>query len=589
MRKNIIALVILLFAARLLLAAPFTLTIAHINDTHAYLSEFDIPLAMALDLDGKGKLTDTRLRTEAGGFPRLATCIDETRKTHANVLFLDAGDVFTGTLFSRLYHGQADAAFLNYMQLDAQALGNHEFDHGPKTLSEYAAKCHFPLLCANGDFSQEPLLKDKIKPYVVLTVGGQKIGVIGVITPDVDDISSPGETVAFSNPAPAVEKAVTELKAQGVNKIIVLSHLGYEADQDLAESVNDIDVIVGGHSHTLLGDSTAFAAFGAKTEGPYPTVVNDPSGHPVYIVTARSHTFVFGCLDVTFNDQGVVQSCSGQPYIVCGDAFQAQLGESYVRLDADHHPEIYRQVCDRIAASPVIKLVDPASWALDVLATYQTKVDSLCQIKVADIPADLLHVKMPGMKDGDKTLTGGSQIVPLIADAFLWKVRRAGYSADVCVLNGGNCRSDITAPSLDVGTLYQVLPYENQVVIFDLSGADLRESLRHAVMTSLRGLAGAFPYVAGCRYTVHAPDSSHVEITELEIQSGTDKFVPVDDRKIYRIVTNSYMADGGDDYQLFSLAGKRIETGILDADAFQDYAYSRGILEAPKDSRVKIK
>ncbi|MGB9861979.1 MAG: helix-hairpin-helix domain-containing protein, partial [Candidatus Bipolaricaulaceae bacterium] len=203
--------------------AQWNLVLLHVNDVHSRLDEL----------------------------ARVATAVEEIRAKSPDALFLHAGDQFLGTLYFTVHKGLADAEVLNLLGLSAMALGNHEFDEGPAGLARFADVVRFPLLSANCNVSNEPLLSGKIKPYVVLDVAGEKVGIIGVTTPDTAWSSNPGPNVTFTDPVSAVRAAISDLSAQGIKVIVVLSHLGWDNDLVLAQSVAGIDVLVGGHSHTL--------------------------------------------------------------------------------------------------------------------------------------------------------------------------------------------------------------------------------------------------------------------------------------------------------------------------------------------------
>jgi len=301
MKKSLFLLTALLGGAGLntALAAPLTVTILHTDDLHGHLEPTKV-----------GQNT-------YGGYSRQTTLVKQFTASDPNPLVLSGGDTFQGTLFFNLYQGLADVLFMNYQAYQAMAVGNHEFDNGPAALARFAQKANFPLLAANLDVSTEPLLKDLVKPYAVLSVGGEKIGVIGAVTPDLPTISSPGPNVKMLELMTSLKNSADQLRAQGINKIVLVSHLGYTVEQQVAATVPGIDVIVGGHSHTLLGtfDNKDFP----PSEGPYPTVVQNPDGNKTLLVAAWEWGKVLGRLKVTFDDAGAVTAWEGNPIPVTSD------------------------------------------------------------------------------------------------------------------------------------------------------------------------------------------------------------------------------------------------------------------------------
>ncbi|RYG69030.1 multifunctional 2',3'-cyclic-nucleotide 2'-phosphodiesterase/5'-nucleotidase/3'-nucleotidase, partial [bacterium] len=190
---------------------PIEITFLHTNDLHAHIEPTVI----------KGKAY--------GGYARLATLIAQDRKREKNVVLLNAGDTFQGTLYFNVYEGLADAPLLNLMGYDAGTLGNHEFDKGTGPTTTYADALGFPLVAANLKFGPNQAgFASRIKPSVVLTVAGQRVGVVGIVTPDTPNISSPGEGVEFLDPYASAQAEVDRLTAQGINKIVLLTHIGYD-------------------------------------------------------------------------------------------------------------------------------------------------------------------------------------------------------------------------------------------------------------------------------------------------------------------------------------------------------------------------
>jgi len=280
----------ILFVPRVAADEPFTLTILHTNDTHAYI----LPC------------TTTCQNQNLGGVARRHTAIQQVRAEGGNVLLLDANNPFQGTLFFNYWQGQEASYFMNALGYEAMAIGNHEFDSGPPALARFIQDANFPVLSANIDASAQVSLTGLIEPYVILEVGGEQIGIFGLTTEDTTFISSPGPDVIFSDVTAAAQASVAALQGMGVNKIIALTHMGYTQDLDLAAAVSGIDVVVGGHSHTPLGPIPG-------AQGDYPTVVTSPTGEPVLVVSAWEWGKYLGRLNVTFDAMGVVQSYGGVP------------------------------------------------------------------------------------------------------------------------------------------------------------------------------------------------------------------------------------------------------------------------------------
>ncbi|MDQ5911247.1 MAG: Metallophos protein, partial [Pseudomonadota bacterium] len=271
---------------------PITVTILHTNDTHSRLEPF--PRDSELSASNTGP--------QQGGIARRKALIDQVRAAEPHVMLLDAGDNFQGTIFYNAWKGSAEVMALNTLSYDAVTLGNHEFDlgsaelgralqGGPVTIADVAyptEKLQRLMIATNVDASGEPALTGLFRPNVVLERGGEHFGILGIVTEDVPRASSPGPNLRFFDYIASVQAEVDRLTAQGINKIILLSHYGYQVDLEKAPQLSGVDLIISGHDHALLGDPAAIEAVapgqGAQVKGPYPTVVTAKDGNPVLVV-----------------------------------------------------------------------------------------------------------------------------------------------------------------------------------------------------------------------------------------------------------------------------------------------------------------
>lgn len=229
-----------------------------------------------------------------GGSARIATAIAEAREAARadgrGTLLLEAGDAFLGSLFFSHHEGQAEAQVQRAWGVQGFALGNHEFDLGAEALARYIAAVPFPVLSANLDATEEPALAGKIRPTITFRREAMRVVVVGLTTPDTPGISSPGPNLRFTDPLEAANRAVWEARREGAATVVLLSHLGLGADRRLAAEVSGVDVILGGHSHTLVAP---------------PVVVEGPD-RPVTIVQAGAHGRWLGRLDLDLAADGRV-------------------------------------------------------------------------------------------------------------------------------------------------------------------------------------------------------------------------------------------------------------------------------------------
>jgi 5'-nucleotidase/UDP-sugar diphosphatase len=235
-----------------------------------------------------------------GGSARIATTVAEAREAARAdgraALLLDAGDTFLGSLFFTQYEGQAEAQMQRAWGVQAFALGNHEFDLGPETLARYIAAVPFPVLSANLDATAEPALAGKVRPTITFRREAMRVVVVGLTTPDTPGISSSGPNLRFTDPMEAANRAVWEARREGAATVVLLSHLGLAADRRLAAEVAGVDVILGGHSHTLVAP---------------PVVVEGPD-RPVTIVQAGAFGRWLGRLDLDLAADGRVTLAAQQ-------------------------------------------------------------------------------------------------------------------------------------------------------------------------------------------------------------------------------------------------------------------------------------
>jgi 5'-nucleotidase / UDP-sugar diphosphatase len=548
---------------------PFTLTIAHVNDTHSNLEPVDIGLILA----------GVKVKAQLGGFARLKTALDEVRAHELNVLALHAGDAVQGTLFFNVFQGRVDFEFLNLLGLDAMALGNHEFDKGPVLTGSLVARARFPVLSANLDVSGEPALAGRIRPYVVRLFGAERVGIIGSTTPSTPKITASVGGVKFHKAAPAVAAAVRELHAQGVDRIIVLSHNGYEQDLALAREVPGIDVIVGGHSHTLLGDPAQLAPLGLTPAGPYPTEVIGPDNGRVLVVQAWRWGMQLGVLQVSFDAKGAIAGYEARPVLLAGDEFRR--GETAVAKGTPEHAAL----AAALTASGAARIVPEDAGIAERLAPYARQLEPFRNARInARAGVDLIR--------GTATDPG-----PLVADAYLAAVP----GAQLALLMPGGLRQDLFQGELTLGMVLGVLPFGNTLVTLDLSGAEFRRALEDAVDFRL----AAHPpgrkmkdadwrkvrvfHAGGFTCTVAPGQPKGSRIGNLRVRQPDGSSGAMDPAATYRLVTNSFLAGGGDSLDtLKSAAGDRVDTGYLEHDALAEYLKALGVVAAPQEHRVVI-
>lgn len=546
---------------------PLTLTIAHVNDTHSHLEPSDNEWEK-LVIDG----VDTSVKI--GGVTRLKTALDELRGSRENVLFLHAGDAVQGTLYFNVFKGNADFDLLNFLGVEAMTFGNHEFDKGAAVAGGFVTKASFPILSANIDVSREPSLAGKVKPYLIKRYGSEQVGIIGVTTTITVVTSSPGDTVTFNDVTKSVADSVASLKAQGINKIIVLSHIGYDEDVKLANTVAGIDVVVGGHSHTLLGDPAQFAPLGItpvttsadeRLKGAYPTVVKGPENETALVVQGWRWAEALAALDVNFDEAGRIVSYQGQTRLLPQNIFK----QNDTLLQPGSEP--YLNVVRKINAASIAHLYDENAGAVALLLPYSQELAVFKNTVVATATEKLAM----GQNSGPG---------PLIADAMVWKT-----GARIAIQQRGGVKADLNAGSITMGNVMSVLPYGGTLALMNLTGQQIKDALEDGCDSQISQGWNWFPHVSGMTYTV--VNSKAVpkgqRIGSLKVKNADGSYSDLDMAVTYRVVTNDFLAGGGDGFITLKHAGFTT-TVFIDADVFGEYLRSLGTVSNPTEERVRV-
>jgi len=515
----------------------FALTILHTNDTHSvYGGTTANGLLCYAPLCEGGK----------GGSVRLQQAVRAVRQKTPDALFLDAGDVFQGSLYWTIHKEAMPIAVLDAMGYQAIIPGNHEFDGGCEPFLNEARALKTPVLAANLAFDSPLSGQIPFKPWLILERHGRKIGVVGIANPDTPALSSPCPEAHFANAAETLRAAVKELNAQGVAIIIALTHLGLENDKRLAQAVDGVDIIVGGHSHSLLSNTLP------QAEGPYPVIEHSPNGKPVVIVTASTAMRYLGRLDVRFDSAGVPVSWQGEP-ISLDDAGLAALNAP------EPDPELVRVV---------------EGFSEPVRQTMRSSIGTIQAPGRDGKPLEEPNVLVCRQTE---CLTGN-----IVADALL---KEAFGDAQVAILNGGALRNSLPGGAVTAGDVLATLPFQNTPLMTDMPGRVLLEALEHGVWAYGEG-QGAFLQVAGLRYVFDARRPPGKRIVKAQIQDKNGKWQPVRKDASYRVVTVDFLARGGDGFTMLSPL-KWQESTMLMNDALRLHLQKHSPLTPKLEGRVQ--
>ncbi len=503
--------------------AGLELEILHVNDTHSMLAGLN-------DHDGA---CDDAAKCR-GGYARAAAIIHKAKAQNDNVIALHAGDDFQGTLFFTVNHWQMLSDLAQLMPYDAMTIGNHEFDLGCEALAGYIQALPYPMLAANLTPGPDcPLASAPFVPYLILEVRGEKVGIIGLANRDeVLNMVAPCPDTAFADTKEALTQAVSELEDQGV-KHIALTHIGLEKDLELSESVDGLDVIVGGHSHYYIGPGSRI--------GPYPILEHSPSGEPVLVVTAGSLTQYVGDLKLQFDPSGVITAWEGRVEPVSADLKQ---------------DEAVKAMVEGYAGS---------------LAAYRTTRLGGHDLSLPD-----------GM---DKCRSGDCLSGLLTADAMLEYGK--AYGAQMALCNSGCFRIALEPGDITRGDVLAAIPYDNDLLLRRIKGSDLIAALENGA--AAYGVIG--PHLlqtAGLGYTVDAAAPAGARVSEVVLLSEAGS-TPLDPDAYYQVVVNSFIGQGGDGFSMLAEAEDLKLPACTLQSAVESYLKAHDPLPEPVWPRISWK
>lgn len=384
------------------------LVILHTNDTHS-----------SIDPDSR----------DNGGIARRKVIIDSVRAEHSNVMLVDAGDAVQGSLYFTIFGGEVERALMNELGYDIRILGNHEFDRGMNKLAEEWGQVTATRLSTNYDLTGSTL-EGLFVPTVIKEVNGHKIGFIGLNLDPVGIIAEENcEGVKYLDALEKANEAAARLRSEGAEMVIAVSHLGYDptqgtSDVDIARGSKDIDIIIGGHSHTAI-DPT-------NPDSPQWRIPN-AEGDTVTVLQTGSRGSAVGEIDIDLATRTVT------PKLIPVNN----------RLDS--------RIDTKFAS-----LIDP----------YRVKVDSLRAYKIGETPNEF-----------ERTST---RMLNLFSDFVRERgAEICGKPVDLSIMNKGGIRNSLMSGDITKGEIIDIAPFENRVVVLDILGADLLENI--GIMTGQEG------------------------------------------------------------------------------------------------------
>ena len=505
------------------------------------LAEPTLTLRLIHNNDGESKLVGDTLAdgTVFGGAARFVAIVDSLRGTGVPSVTLSSGDNFLpGPAFNASLARAAglplyDSEVLNAIAYDALVIGNHDFDFGPEILArviEETASSMATFLSANLDFTAEPSLQvlvdaGRIAARTTVAVGGDTVGVVGLTTPALPTISSPRGVTVDSNLTAIAQAQIDALTEAGINKIILISHLqSIDEELALAGTLTDVDVIIAGGGDELLTQDSTNARGGLAVDGPYPIDTLDAAGEIIYVVTTPGEYRYVGNLLLEFSRDGRILAVAEESDIipVLGDGPRDSL---------------------------VATLED------SIRAFTSGLADNFVAVTEVDLDGLRASVRTAETNEGN-----------LITDAYLWYFNgldEGGMFVDtipvIAVQNGGGIRNDEVIPAgSEISELktFDILPFSNFVSVLDPIGPGALKSALENSVSQVPGRDGRFLQIAGFRIeydTARVAGESRIRTVTLD--DGTaivENGEVVEGAPSVYIVTNSFTAGGGDDYDEFA-------------------------------------
>ncbi len=386
------------------------LVILHTNDTHS-----------AIDPD----------RHDLGGIARRKVVIDSVRDANKNVLLIDAGDAVQGSLYYTLFSGEVERKLMNLLGYDIRILGNHEFDKGPDILAKEWKEITATRLSTNYDFDGTPL-EGLFVPTVMKEYGDKKVGFIGInLNPD-GIIADPNyEGIEYTDALQAANEAAARLKKEGASMVIAVTHIGYKdmaghSDIDLARATKNIDVIIGGHSHTTIDPNDT-------REGVPAWQVTNAEGKQVAVFQTGSSGVNIGEIDIDLNTGKV----------------KGRLIPIDNRLDDRLDPQVE-----------------------EMIAPYRTQVEAMRSEVIGHTPYEY----------GRKS----TEMLNLLSDFVKQRGEElCGKPVDLAIMNKGGIRNSLAAGDITQGEIIDIAPFDNSIVVMEIKGKDLLENFR--IMASQEG------------------------------------------------------------------------------------------------------
>lgn len=506
------------------------------------------------------------------GYAKVAALKKAFEDTGAYVLLMDAGDFIQGDPTVSVSQGASAVELMNMAGYDVVSLGNHEFDYGYENLKELEKDAEFSIVDANILYNGKVAFNDNV---TFTAPDGTKIGVFGLDTPETATKAHPAKIkgvtfLAGQSMFDCAQAQVDSLKADGCDIIVCLGHLGIDDESvgnrsiDLLEKVNGIDIFIDGHSHSTIEEVAAV------------------SGGKLYTMPAQG---------MVTKETTILTPAEGKALLTSTGTKFATVGAIIISEDGS--------ITERSFPMDDALTITPNADVAARAAAIQKEIDDDYGAVFAKTEVDLNGERDPGNRTEETNLGN------LITDALVWGAKKNGEAVDAAVTNGGGIRASIAKGNITKKDINTVLPFGNTLNIVKVTGAELLEALEASTYCTPTAIGG-FPQVSGIVFTVdttkaydegalytgstyHKPNS----INRVTIQSVGGK--AFNEKTVYSIATNDFMAAGGDTYYAFSAATSNYDLGIPMDEVVMDYITTelKGVVTAKDygapEGRITIK
>lgn len=469
-----------LMSVAMSMATGENLVILHTNDTHSNI-----------DPDKNGQ----------GGILQRKAIIDSVRKAEKNVILVDAGDMVQGSLYFKYFKGDVEYPLMNMVGYDIRILGNHEFDNGLKELAAHYKDVEAARLSANYDFSHTPL-KGMFSPYVIKKIGGKKIGFIGLnINPESLISKENYEGMKYEDVISTANRLAAQIKHEKkCDLVVAVTHIGVDkesgcpTDYDLARASKDIDIIIGGHSHTLIQPGN---------KGRYPSLVDNADDQPVLIAQTGKYGKKIGYIKI---DLDALKNATGKDF-------------DYRLID----------VTDRFPHNTLDRKME------NFIAPYKHIVDS---INSQVIGRSLYDLKSDDRNGGYANFAGDfARWYGQMKLDSLSHTQTMPEKVDMGFMNVGGIRQNMPAGNITKGEIMSTFPFANRMVLVEMSGKDIIEAMKVAAGKGGEGVS--------CNIRVVVEPDGMVKRVVVDGQT-------IDPDKSYIVSTIDYVAAGNDNLRSFA-------------------------------------